>query len=275
LLVAYSAGQTSRRRTIERLGLAAEQYSAFVELMRRFAMPWPSVDFDQAEAEAGIVADAISEALTADKDRSMRTKLILPDTGPLFSFSAVRGGLDLLLAPALLVILTDYIEWEAIRSGSATAKTIQEWIDSHCDAIRVIETERGQDRIAKERAGIVPKKERRNIGEQTIFEAISEGDIGEGPLLFLFEEEKFVDPSFYGRYAVHSVTTLGFLVGLERSGIIADADGVFRAMRSNGREGVKGVILDRPYRERRDGTDTTWRTTPAAASSHSKSDLSR
>ena len=60
--------------------------------------------------------------------------------------------------------------------------------------------------------------------------------MGEGPFLLLFEEDKFVDPGLYGRYPVHSVTTLGFLVGLERSKIIRDADAVFRAMRSNGRK---------------------------------------
>jgi hypothetical protein len=32
-------------------------------------------------------------------------------------------------------------------------------------------------------------RQRRNFGEQTIFEAISEGDLGDGPFLFVFEEE--------------------------------------------------------------------------------------
>ena len=71
--------------------------------------------------------------------------------------------------------------------------------------------------------------------------------------------DKFVDPGFYGRHPVHSVTTLGFLVGLERSGIIPDAEAIFEAMRANGREGVKAIILDRPHRETREGPDTTWR----------------
>jgi hypothetical protein len=189
----------------------------------------------------------------------MRTKILLPDSSPLFSFVAVTGGLDLLLAAGLPIVLTDYIEWEATRSGSETARAIRSWIDSHPDEISVVETELGQARIAREKAGIGVKKERKNIGEVTIFEALATGDIGDGPFLFLFEEDKFVDPSFYGQHPVHSVTTLGFLVGLERSGIIPDADGVFAAMRSNGREGVKAIIIDRPHRAMRDGKDTTWR----------------
>lgn len=189
----------------------------------------------------------------------MRPKVILLDSSPLFSFAAVPDGLDILLAAGLPIVLTDYIAWETTRSGSATAKAIGSWLEGHRDEIAVIETELGQARIERERAGMATKKERRNIGEITVFEALATGDVGEGPFLFLFEEDKFVDPGFYGTHPVHSVTTLGFLVGLERSGIIADADAIFSAMRSNGRAGVKAIILDRPHRETRDGPDTRWR----------------
>jgi hypothetical protein len=102
----------------------------------------------------------------------MRTKIILPDSSPLFSFVAIPAGLDLLLAPGPPIVLTDYIEWEATRSGSHTAQAIRAWIDTHRDVISVVETELGQVRIARERAGIASKKERRNIGETTIFEAV-------------------------------------------------------------------------------------------------------
>ena len=143
--------------------------------------------------------------------------------------------------------------------AAASRRLIRHWIDAHPDAIRVVETERGQDRIARGKSGGVSRQVRRNVGEQTIFEALSEGDLGAGPFLFLFEEDRFVDPGFYGRYPVHSATTLGFLVGLERSGVLPDADAVFRAMRSNGRAGAKAVILDRPFRAQREGEDTVWR----------------
>jgi hypothetical protein len=189
----------------------------------------------------------------------MRTKLILPDSGPLFSFAAVDGGLELLLEAGLPIILTDYILWEATRSGSPTAILIGEWVADHPGAISVVETERGQDRIAREKTGVASKKQRRNVGEQTIFEALSESDLGDGPFLILFAEDLFVDPSFYMVYPVHSVTTLGFLVGLERSRLIEDADAVFKSMRSNGRRGVKGIVVDWPYRAQRDADDTTWR----------------
>lgn len=178
----------------------------------------------------------------------MKLEVLVPGSGPLFSFVSVPGGLDLLLAPGFPVYLTDYVAWEATRTGSVTALKIKEWISSHPDEVKIVEMELGQARIEKEASGAATKAGGRHLGEVTVFEAMAGGDFGDGPFLFLFEEDRFVDPGFYGRQPVHSVTTLGFLVGLERSGMISSADEIFAAMRSNGREGVKAVIIDRPYR---------------------------
>jgi hypothetical protein len=94
------------------------------------------------------------------------------------------------LAAGLPIVLTEYIEWDATRSGSASARVIRAWIDRYPGVVSMIEIERGQDRIAREKAGIALKKQRLNIGEQTIFEALSDGDLGEGPFLFLFGDGK-------------------------------------------------------------------------------------
>ncbi len=184
----------------------------------------------------------------------MRTNIILPDASPLFSFVALgAGGLDLILAAGLPVILTDYIEWEATRSGSQTSKEIGDWIAANPTMISIVETDLGQERIVKEKANAPTKRQRKNIGEATIFEAVSEGYVEPSPYLFIFEEDRFVEPSFFGKYPVHSVTTFGFLVGLERSGIIRSADEALGKMRANGREGVKALLVDRPYQEKRAG----------------------
>lgn len=98
----------------------------------------------------------------------MKTKIILPHAGPLFSFTAIDGGLELLLAAGLPIVLTDYIEWKATRSGTASARVIRAWIDANAGAVSVIETERGQDRIAREKFGTTLTKQQLNIGEQTI-----------------------------------------------------------------------------------------------------------
>ena len=183
---------------------------------------------------------------------------MLPDAGPLFSFAAVPGGLDMLLLADLPITLTDYVFWEATRSGSGSAITIADWVKSR-SKVDIIETETGQLRIAAEKAGTA--KKRKHVGELTIQEAISEDLVGGLPVLFLFEEKRFVDPGFFGTYPVHSVSTLGLLVGLERAKLIKSADDVFNMMRTNGRNGIQAMILDRPYRRERTEDETTWRPT--------------
>jgi hypothetical protein len=197
-----------------------------------------------------------------------RTRIILPDASPLFSFAAI-DALPLLQEAGLPIILTDYIEWEATRSGSETAKRIANWIRSNRQAISVIETETGKDRIQKESAGVPDK--RKNVGEQTIFEAVSSGYIEPGPYLFLFEEERLMrghSVGFFDEYPVHALTTYGFLVGLERMGKIDDADAILAAMRGQSapgaksttypRPGLRQTLIDRPHRDEK-GEDTSWR----------------
>ncbi|MCK9908187.1 hypothetical protein MXD81_03535 [Microbacteriaceae bacterium K1510] len=191
-------------------------------------------------------------------------RIILPDAGPLFSLVAI-DALDLLLKLDAKVVLTDYIEWEATRSRSATAQRIEQWIAQNPTAVEIIETESGADRIRKDKAGISDK--RKNIGEETVFEAVSNEYIGPGPYVFLFEDEKMlrqVGMTFFDKYPVHLITTYGLLVGLERLGIIPDADDLFARIRGldaplvpEARPGVRKTLIDRPHRDET-GTDTSW-----------------
>ncbi len=197
-----------------------------------------------------------------------QTKLILPDASPLFSLAGI-DRLDLLLLPKLPVVLTDYIEWEATRNRGATALRIEKWIAGNRPLVTVVETETGKDRIRKDRAGIPDR--RKNMGEITVFEALSNEYVGEGPYLFLFEDEKMlrqIDPTFAGAYPVHLLTTFAFLVGLERKGLIPDADAVFDDIRGRSpaiseeekrmrRPGVRKTMYDRPHRDA-DGEETAW-----------------
>lgn len=199
-----------------------------------------------------------------------RTRIILADASPLFSFAAI-DRLDILFAAGFPIALTDYVEWEATRSGSVTALRIADWLSRNRPLVTVVETETGEEKIRKEKDGKADR--RNNVGEITIFEAISNGYVGDGPFVFLHEDQKAtgkVDPSFFGKYPVHQLTTYGYLVGLERSGVIPDADVVFNAIRGLGevdlaldleafpRPGVKKILVDRPHRDA-DGQDTSWR----------------
>nr|WP_294546737.1 hypothetical protein [uncultured Rhodopila sp.] len=73
---------------------------------------------------------------------------------PCFRSLRCPGGLDLLPAAGLPVVLTDYIAWEATRSGSETAEAIGAWIAGHPDEVSVVETEPGQSRIAREKLAL-------------------------------------------------------------------------------------------------------------------------
>jgi len=158
-------------------------------------------------------------------------KLIIPDAGPLFSFAAI-GELNLLFELGIPVFLTDYIEWKTTRSETSTANRIAHWIADNSERVTVIETEAGADRIRKEKANIHDK--RKNVGQLSIFEVISNDYIAPGPYIFLFEDEKMQQKAgmtYFDHYPVRLTSIYGFLVALERRGKITNADQVFSQMR--------------------------------------------
>jgi hypothetical protein len=165
--------------------------------------------------------------------------------------------------------LTDYIEWEATRSGSVTTERIARWIAENKSEVEVVATEGGADRIRKDKAGIFDR--RKNMGEESVFEAISNDYIAPGPYVFLFEDEKMLRQgagiTYFDKYPVHLITTYGLLVGLERRGLISDADAVFARIRGldaplvpgqpAARPGVRKTLIDRSHRDEV-GEDTSW-----------------
>jgi len=197
-----------------------------------------------------------------------QTKIVLPDASPLFSFASI-DALDLLLKLDMPIKLTDYVAWEATRSGSDTAQRIARWIENNPEMIEVVPTETGADRIRKEKAGIADR--RKDVGEDTVFEAIKNEYVGPGPYVFLFEDEKMlrqVGVTFFDKYPVHMMTTFAWLIALERRNVIPDADAVFADIRGLSaplvprdappRPGVRMTLIDRAHRDEQ-GEDTTWK----------------
>jgi hypothetical protein len=194
-------------------------------------------------------------------------KIILPDASPLFSLVGI-DALDLLLKPDMRVVVTDYVEWEATRNGSPTANRIAKWI-ADSELVEVVGTEVGADRIRKDKAGIFDR--RRDVGEDSIFEAVKNDYVAPGPYVFLFEDEKMLRQgagmTYFDKYPVHLITTYGLLVGLERRGLIPDADAVFAGIRgfgaplvpsqTPGRPNVRKTLIDRAHRDEV-GEDTSW-----------------
>jgi hypothetical protein len=110
------------------------------------------------------------------------------------------------------------------------------------------------DRIRK-KAGVADR--RKDVGEDTVFEAVKNEYVGPGPYVFLFEDEKMlrqVGVTLFDKYPVHKMTTFAWLVALERRSIIPDADAVFADSRGLSaplvprdappRPGVRKTLID-------------------------------
>lgn len=185
-----------------------------------------------------------------------RTRLVIPDASPLISLAQAsvrhpgrQDYLDLLLLAQLPIYVTDQVKWEATRlKGHPIAEHIEGWLGRHLKEVTEVSTRIGQMRAAAEASGALDRKLLGDQGEESVLQAIRSGGIPAGPYLFLFEEDRLADPSFFGIYPVHIVSTYGFLVGLERRQLITSADAVLQAIRSSGRS-LKAEIIDRPTRK--------------------------
>lgn len=191
-----------------------------------------------------------------------RVKLLLSDTGPLFTL-ALAEALDLLGRLSIPVVLTDEVVHEATwNPRSEAAMRVRRWIDGKPDYLEIVETEVGRMAAELRRAG---KNAPTDLGEESVLNAIKTGRAGEGPYVILFEESRLADPQFFGPRPVHAVSTRAFLVGLERAGILAqgDADALWRNVRSAKRN-PNPAIIDIPSEV--DGEETTWTPVPDDAS---------
>jgi hypothetical protein len=186
-----------------------------------------------------------------------RTFLLIPDASPLISLGQAsvssRDGteyLDLLLKAGLPVYVTDQVRWEATRLkafGHPIASHVDLWFERHPE-VENVTTKIGKMREVAEKAGTLTQEMLEDQGEESVLQAIRSGLVPAGPYLFLFEEDRLADPSFFGIYPVHVVSLYGFLVGLERAKLISSADTVLQRIRSSGRK-IKADIIDRPTRK--------------------------
>lgn len=190
-----------------------------------------------------------------------RVKLLLSDTGPLFTL-ALADALDLLGRLSVPVVLTDEVAHEATWNPQSEAATrVRRWIDAKPAYLEVVETEIGRMAAELRRAGHNTPSD---LGEESVLNAIKTGRVGEGPYMILFEESRLADPQFYGPRPVHAVSTRAFLVGLERAGILSvgDADALWRTVRA-ARRNPNPAIIDIPSEV--DGEETSWTPAPGDA----------
>jgi hypothetical protein len=159
-----------------------------------------------------------------------KVSLLLPEVSPVISLA--HGGedcLDLLLKAGLPIVITDQVLYEAThghKDGFPDASAVREWYEKHKAKIKVVKTKIGEARAELMNVGKYDHKKFANQGEASVLQAMNDGKIKPGPYLFLFEEEKMANPSYFGAYPVHLISTYGFLVGLERAKIISSADDI-------------------------------------------------
>lgn len=197
-----------------------------------------------------------------------RVKLLLPDASPLISLA--HGGedcLELIFKAKLPVVMTDQVLFEATyrKDEFQDAAVIDRWYRKHKAQIKVIVTKIGEARRALESVGKYDHKKFADQGEESVLQAIKSKHLDPGPYLFLFEDEQTADPSFFGVYPVHVVSTYGLLVGLERAHVIPSADIILERIRLGGRHSLKADIIDRPTRKVRDPEEESeWIPKPGA-----------
>jgi hypothetical protein len=158
---------------------------------------------------------------------------VLPDAGPLITL-AYAGALDLLLKPGWQVRIVDMVLHELTRRDTPTRNALQDWVARH--ALPVVATRtfaRHQGSIS----GLEPLGRTSNLGELAIQEAMHQMALEEPTVvgLFLFEDHKIARSSFLVPDSCRKISTMAWLMFLERAGWIESAAAIERAAVVNGR----------------------------------------
>lgn len=184
-----------------------------------------------------------------------RCTLVIPDSGP-FNSLWVADELGLLLALDMPIIVIDAVHDELTGDlGYRKDRDVRDFIARHQPPFIRVETDLWQFERARRARGGKPK---RNAGELAIADFLSSEDglkaliRGGDPVLLVYEDR---DVRIINRPPhVHLLSTVGFLRGLERSGLIASADRIVermtRPVAPGRRPADRRVLTDLP-----DGTD--------------------
>jgi len=160
-----------------------------------------------------------------------RATLILPDAGPINSLW-VADALSLFLALDMPIVVVDAV-YDEVTSDPTYRKDrdVKDFLDTHQPPFHIATTDIGQQEREKRQAGRPLKK---NAGELAIVDFLSSenglrhflqsGD----PVILLFED---ADVRVINKPPhLHLLSTVGLLRGLERVGIVRQADLIIHAM---------------------------------------------
>lgn len=196
-----------------------------------------------------------------------RCALVILDAGPVNSLW-VADRLDLILSVHLPVIMLDAI-YDELTSDTAYQKDhdVKAFIDGHPDTFSIRKTDFWQDQLKLRSLGEAIKK--KNAGEIAISDFLtSESGLDavvemNDVVLVLGEDMKAMRRLFLPEPRVHSLGTIGFLLGLERIGIIPSAQEIIAEMEAPTAPG-RSLAMARKLSEPSDGLDdpadrgSTW-----------------
>ena len=168
-----------------------------------------------------------------------RIALIVTDASPLITLSIAKA-LDTLLMVGMRIIIPDMVRFEVTRHmDKPGAKDLLDWIRKHdLQEVFIGSTEVFEEFSLLSRVNPLTKS--RNRGEFAAAE-ILDREIAGGveAALLLFEDSDLKKPSFSMRMPPHVllVSTSSFLDGLQRRGLIQDANAILSratSLRGNG-----------------------------------------
>lgn len=219
-LLAYSQGILGRRTTLDRLGLrdSTDLLVALGDADLPLPSPPPHIIENQAATFAKIW-------------RSARATLILPDAGPINSLW-VADELPLFLALDMPIVVVDAVYDEMTSDPSYRKdREVKVFLDTHQPPFQIAKTDIGQQEREKRQAGHPLKK---NAGELAIIDFLSSEEglrhyLQAGDLVVLLFED--ADVRIINKPPhLHILSTVGLLRGLERVGIVRQADPIIHAM---------------------------------------------
>lgn len=175
----------------------------------------------------------------------MNIALIVTDAGPLITL-AVAEALDTLLLLGTRLVIPDMVHFEVTRHAEKPgAQEFLAWLGRHADAVEIGVTEEYAEFV--ELLALNPALRSRNRGEMAAAEVLGrELAAGADAGLLLFEDSDIQKANFLVRIPdnVLILSTSTFLHGLQRRGLIADAEAILaRATTIRGPTALVGGAL--------------------------------
>lgn len=168
----------------------------------------------------------------------MKISLIVTDAGPLITL-AMADALDTLLLLNVPVIVPDMVEYEVVsHADKPGAREVMSWLALHRDRVEIGATEVFDEFLAL--LALRPGLRSRGRGEQAAGEILARELLNKVDVaILLFEDSALRKTNFLQRMPdnVLLMSTSTFLRGLERRGLLGDADAILqRAVAARGPE---------------------------------------